>query len=224
MTRVGAVLLLGFAMIAGLRAPAMAEEKVLEEVAVERHPDAIAVRIRVAGGPRYKAQWLDRPPRILVDLEETRYAWKVSRLSSPVEPVKEIRGTQLRAGTARVVLELSQRVDYRIDADADGLRVVLGSAGGAAAPAPGAQSPAPAPPEKAPPGPRLQGIVHGNHGWVAYIEDPQSRRVGPYRVGDTLGGAVVERIEAESVTLSSPQGPTVLELGEGHAGRRPKTR
>ena len=87
MTRVGAVLLLGLAMTAGARAPAMAQEKVLEEVAVERQRDATAVRIRVTGAPRYQAQWLDRPPRILIDLEETRYAWKLSRLSGPAEPV-----------------------------------------------------------------------------------------------------------------------------------------
>jgi hypothetical protein len=68
------------------------------------------------------------------------------------------------------------------------------------------------------PGLQLFGVVHGNRGWVAYIQNTESRRAGAYRVGDLLGGAVIEHIEAESVTLKGPQGPLVIRLGEGWAG------
>src|SRR6185369_2262609 len=42
-----------------------------------------------------------------------------------VAPIKEIRGSQWKVGTARVVVELTRKVGYRIEESADGLSVIL---------------------------------------------------------------------------------------------------
>ena len=210
MARLGAALMLALALAAAVPARGAAQEIALEDVVIERHGEAVSVRLKTSGPPRHQAQWLDQPPRILIDLADTRYAWKLAQLAGPVEPISQIRGTQLRPGVSRVVIELTRKVSYRVDADPEGLRVSFAT-GAAEAPARPAREPVHT-------GPHLYGVVHGNRGWVAYIEDPQSHRVGPYRVGDALAGSVVERIEAESVMLRGPQGPLLLQLGDGRPG------
>lgn len=225
MTRLGAALLVLLAAAPAALAQEPVAEIVLEDVTVERQQDGVFVRLRTSAEPRHEAQWLDRPPRIIVDLADTRNAWKLSRLPGPADPVREIRGSQLRRGVARVVIELSTRVDYRIDAEPGGLRVAFATPQAGAAPGPAAEWARP--PGTQPPGPRrpqLFGVVHGNRGWVAYIEDPDSKRVSSYRVGDSLGSSVVERIEAESVTLVGPQGSVLLQLGDGRPGLPAATR
>lgn len=217
MPRLGALILMGLAVTSTARAQAPAPEILLEDVLVERQQDGVLVRLKTSSMPRHESQWLDRPPRLVVDLPDARYAWKLSPLSSPAEPIKEIRGTGLRPNGARVVIELSTRVEYRIDAVTDGLRVAFAGPQPGAAPAPRSEGSAPPPPQR-PPGPRLLGVVHGDRGWVAFIEDPDSKRVGPYRVGDSLGSSVIERIEAESVALRGPQGSLLLHLGDGRPG------
>ena len=47
------------------------------------------------------------------------------RLNPDLPPIKEIRGSQWKVGTARVVVELTRKVGYRIEQSADGLSVVL---------------------------------------------------------------------------------------------------
>ena len=42
-----------------------------------------------------------------------------------MDPVKEVRGSQWKRGTARIVVELTRKVGYRIDETAEGLVVVL---------------------------------------------------------------------------------------------------
>jgi hypothetical protein len=82
---------------------------------------------------------------------------------------------------------------------------------------------APAPEETAPPSadpvkPLLYGVIYGQRGWIAYIEDPTTRTVAPYRVGDTLAGKTVEAIEEERVVLKGPEGTLEILLSDEKPG------
>jgi hypothetical protein len=74
--------------------------------------------------------------------------------------------------------------------------------------------------------PLLYGVILGTRGWVAYIEDPTTRTVAPYRVGDTVAGQTVQAIEEERVLLSGPGGTFEIRLSDEKPGtrRRPAPR
>jgi hypothetical protein len=47
---------------------------------------------------------------------------------------------------------------------------------------------------------------------VAYLEDPLTRRVAGYRIGDTIAGGTVQSISADRVVLQRPEGPVDVRL------------
>ena len=56
--------------------------------------------------------------------------------------------------------------------------------------------------------PNLFGVVvRSIGGSVAYLEDPTTKRVAGYRVGDKIQGATVQAIKADGVTIDGPGGP-----------------
>jgi len=127
------------------------------ELRVAHQGEAIAVHVGTSETPGYRAFFLPAPPRVVIDLERTGSRWGRQPLASGPAPIKEIRGTQWKPGIARVVVELTRAVDYRVEPRADGLLVLLdpGPAGEPAqlAQAPGAPAPAsaaPAPPASPP--------------------------------------------------------------------------
>jgi hypothetical protein len=68
--------------------------------------------------------------------------------------------------------------------------------------------------------PLLYGVIYGNRGWVAYIEDPLTKTVAPYRVGDAVAGQTVETIEDERVLLKGPGGTMEIHLTYDKTGGR----
>ena len=95
---------------------------------------------------------MDRPFRLVFDFDNTLYGWKKTPVSVGAGPVKEIRGSQSRGGVARFVIELARKATYRIERQADGIRVVFAPSTKAAPPtaaAPTSTSPT-APTETAP--------------------------------------------------------------------------
>ena len=74
--------------------------------------------------------------------------------------------------------------------------------------------------------PLLYGVVYGTRGWIAYIEDPTTKTVSPYRVGDTIAGQTVEAIEDERVMLKGADGTLEIHLSDHKPGvrRDPRTR
>ena len=66
--------------------------------------------------------------------------------------------------------------------------------------------------------PNLFGVVVRSIGAsVAYLEDPTTKRVAGYRVGDKIQGATVQAIKADGVTIDGPGGPMDVRLHEpGH--------
>lgn len=56
------------------------------------------------------------------------------------------------------------------------------------------------------PKPTLYGVVLREGARVAYLEDPVTKRVAAYRVGDVVAGATVQSIAADRVVLKRPEG------------------
>src|SRR5213594_3144186 len=119
------------ALLVMLPAPALPEEPAvnsateLKQVAVEHQPDATIVHITTSGAARYHAEFMDSPSRLVVDLEDTVYAWRKAPLPVTEAPVKQIRGAQYRKGIARLVIEFTRKVGYAIREDEDGLTIVV---------------------------------------------------------------------------------------------------
>jgi len=104
----------------------------LSDVKVTSQKDSVTVFVKTSREPHYTADLVDSPTRLVVDLEDTVYAWRKTPLSIGVEPLKQIRGGQYRQGIARVVLDLSRTVGYAIREEPNGLAIVIPTAASAA--------------------------------------------------------------------------------------------
>jgi hypothetical protein len=76
-----------------------------------------------------------------------------------------------------------------------------------------------APPPPVLPKPNLFGVVLIEGAPVAYLEDPVSKRVARYRVGDAVAGGTVKAIESDTVQLLRPEGQITVRL---HDPTRPR--
>ncbi|HMH53161.1 MAG TPA: type II secretion system protein N [Candidatus Acidoferrum sp.] len=76
-----------------------------------------------------------------------------------------------------------------------------------------------APPAPILPKPNLFGVILIEGTPVAYLEDPVSKRVARYRVGDSVAGGTVKSIESDTVMLLRPEGQVTVRL---HDPTRPK--
>jgi len=108
-------------------------------LSVDRLSEGVTVRIKTSGPAKYQSSFIDSPNRLIVDLPGATYTWSKTTLNSDMEPVRQVRGSQWKGGVARVVVELSRKVGYRIDEDAQGLLIVLEPAGTAQAEKPAAK-------------------------------------------------------------------------------------
>jgi hypothetical protein len=77
----------------------------------------------------------------------------------------------------------------------------------------------PTPPAPVLPKPNLFGVILVEGTPVAYLEDPVSKRVARYRVGDSVAGGTVKSIESDTVMLMRPEGQVTVRL---HDPTRPK--
>jgi hypothetical protein len=62
------------------------------------------------------------------------------------------------------------------------------------------------------PKPNLYGVVLRDDAPIAYLEDPVTKRVSGYRVGDVVAGGTVQRISADRVVLARPEGQVDVRL------------
>src|SRR6266571_455386 len=104
---------------------AQTEPARLSEVTVTPQTDSVTVFVKTSREPHYKADLVDSPTRLVLDLEDTVYAWRKTPLSVGKDPVKQIRGGQYRQGVARVVLDLTRNVGYAIREEPNGLAIVI---------------------------------------------------------------------------------------------------
>ena len=70
------------------------------------------------------------------------------------------------------------------------------------------------------PTPFLYGVVMREETPIAYLEDPVTKRVFGYRIGDAIGGATIETIGPDRVVLNRPQGPVDVLLHDPAKPRR----
>lgn len=71
-----------------------------------------------------------------------------------------------------------------------------------------------------PPKPNLYGVVLQDGTPIAYLEDPTTRRVARYRVGDTIAGGTLKTINSDNVVLTRPDGQIAVRL---HDPTRPRS-
>ena len=109
-------------------APAKAQT-VLSDVTVTSQPDALTVHVKTSQEPKYRAELIGAPNRLIVDLEDAVYAWRKTPLSVGADPLKQIRGSQYRKGIARIVFDLTRNVGYAIREESDGLAIIIPTAG-----------------------------------------------------------------------------------------------
>jgi type IV pilus assembly protein PilQ len=122
---------------------AQTEPARLNDVTVTPQADSVTVFVKTSREAQYKADLVDSPSRLVIDLEDTVYAWRKTPLAVGKDPVKQIRGSQFRQGTARVVLDLTRAVGYAIREEPNGLAIVIPTG---AAPMVAQATPAPAAP------------------------------------------------------------------------------
>src|SRR5215470_3605889 len=67
--------------------------------------------------------------------------------------------------------------------------------------------------------PNLYGVVLRDGAPVAYLEDPVTKRVAGYHVGDFVAGGTVQTISADRVVLTRPEGRVDVQL---HDPGRPR--
>lgn len=60
--------------------------------------------------------------------------------------------------------------------------------------------------------PNLFGIVLRDGAPIAYLEDPTTKRVAGYRVGDAMAGGTVQTISADSIVITRPDGNLEVRL------------
>src|SRR6266478_6144809 len=161
---------LGLMLLVPTGSGAQTEPARLSDVTVSPQADSVTVFVRTSREAQYKADLVDSPSRLVIDLEDTVYAWRKTPLAVGKDPIKQIRGSQFRQGTARVVLDLTRNVGYAIREEPNGLAIVIptsaprsttavgNSPAMPAVPAPQDASPAVAPPpvqlaQAAPPAP-----------------------------------------------------------------------
>src|SRR5213080_22327 len=111
-------------------APAAAQG-VLLDVTVTSQPDALNIFVKTSTEPKYHAELIASPRRLVIDLEDTVYAWRRIPLTVGIDPVAQIRGSQYRKGVTRIVFDLTHDVGYAIREDEDGLAIVIPTAPGA---------------------------------------------------------------------------------------------
>src|SRR6266566_1968228 len=132
---------------------AQGEPARLSDVTVTPHPDSVTVFVKTSREAQYKADLVDSPSRLVIDLENTVYAWRKTPLNVGKDPVKQVRGGQYRQGVARLVLDLSRSVGYAIREESDGLAIVIPTAAPPAAAARSAAAAAGPAAQEAPPAP-----------------------------------------------------------------------
>src|SRR5499426_3567628 len=125
------VVSLALALLLPTSSWAQTEPARLSDVTVTPQTDSVTVFVKTSREPQYKADLVDSPSRLVIDLEDTVYAWRNTPLNVGRDPVKQVRGGQYRHGVARLVLDLSRTVGYAIREESDGLAIVIPTAASA---------------------------------------------------------------------------------------------
>ncbi len=97
------------------------------------------VQIKTSGAAKYRAELMGKPTRLVIDLQDTSYVAPKTAPAVSGDPIKRIRVSQFKKNVARVVIEFTRKVEYKIVATPTGLNVVV-NAPSAVAAAPAAKA------------------------------------------------------------------------------------
>lgn len=200
-------LALGLMVVALVTSVHAQEPAALTDATVVEREGFVEVWVRLTRPSRYRAEMMDSPHRLVLDFDDTAYRWTVKPVPVTPEPVRELRGSQYKKGVARLVVELRRPAAYTIERDREGLRIIFARDRAAA-------ELAPRPASARGTQPLVYGIVMLDAEAHAYIFDPAQRQVRRYRVGDTVGDAVIETIGERHVVLKTPSGRVELRVDE----------
>jgi type IV pilus assembly protein PilQ len=97
----------------------------LSDISVTTQEDTATIFVKTSAPPKYQADLIDTPTRLVIDFEDTEYSWRKTPLALSPAPLKQVRGSQYKKGTARVVIEFTRKVGYAIREDDNGLSIVI---------------------------------------------------------------------------------------------------
>jgi len=97
----------------------------LSNIKVTTQEDTATIFVKTSAPPKYQADLIDSPTRLVIDFEDTEYAWRKTPLALSPAPLKLVRGSQYKKDTARVVVEFTRKVGYAIREDDNGLSIVI---------------------------------------------------------------------------------------------------
>src|SRR5256885_560487 len=126
-------------LVPAVAVAAQAGPAVLSDVTVTSQPDAINIFVWTSRETKYRAELIEAPRRLIIDLEDTVYAWRKTPFTVGADPVKQIRGGQYRRGGPRGPFSLAPPPGHPAPQGPDG-------------PPPRTPPPPPPPPPGAPPG------------------------------------------------------------------------
>src|SRR5205085_11746759 len=106
----------------------------LSDITVATQPDAVTVFVKTSRPAKYQADLIGAPNRLVIDFEDTNFAWRKGPLNVAAAPLQQIRGGQYKKGVARVVMQLDRKVGYAIREDDGGLAIVIPTSPQAKAP------------------------------------------------------------------------------------------
>src|SRR5499425_1250918 len=69
--------------------------------------------------------------------------------------------------------------------------------------------------------PNLHGVVLREGSPIAYLEDPLTKRIAGYRIGDPIAGGTVQTISADAVVIARPDGVVDVRLRDPSKPRPP---
>src|SRR3989475_11843541 len=69
--------------------------------------------------------------------------------------------------------------------------------------------------------PSLHGVVLRDGAPIAYLEDPLTKRIAGYRIGDPIAGGTVKTISADAVVIARPDGVVDVRLRDPSKPRPP---
>jgi len=115
-------------LVPAVSVAAQAGPAVLSDVTVTSQPDAINIFVWTSRETKYRAELIEAPRRLIIDLEDTVYAWRKTPFTVGADPVTQIRGGQYRRGVSRVVFDLTRDVGYAIREDDNGLAIIIPTA------------------------------------------------------------------------------------------------
>src|SRR3989454_7237918 len=99
-------------LVPAVSVAAQAGPAVLSDVTVTSQPDAINIFVWTSRETKYRAELIEAPRRLIIDLEDTVYAWRKTPFTVGADPVTQIRGGQYRRGRARLRFHPAPRAGH----------------------------------------------------------------------------------------------------------------